>query len=493
MSAETSPLGAGKASSDGRCRLRVLKAATASVVGATALALAVTLPASGQSPSAATPRRAAVTSPGALTQLPGRSGCLVARATPRRGCHRVRALRGPGALLGSHAVASSPDGKHLYVASARSHAIAVFRRNHATGRLTQRPGRAGCVAAGGAGGCGLAVGLAAPNSVAVSPDGKNVYATSAAGSSLAIFHRNRVTGTLTQLPGTLGCFARTARPRCASARALIGPDVIAVSPDGKNVYVGAFFGDAAVAFSRSRATGALTQLPGSSGCIAAAIAGCASGLAMRNPEGLAVSGDGKNVYLAAPLSDAVDVFTRDPAKGALTQATDGTGCLTSKPQSGCATARALRGVDSVTISADDRNVYLTGLSVAILTRAPDTGDLSQRAGRPGCVQPVRVPGCALGRPLLDVEGLAISPDGANVYVTVFASGALDVFDRAGSTGALRQKTGRHGCFTTRSLRRCTRARGGVRGVSSAVVSPDGKYLYAVANLSNSLTAFRIKP
>jgi 6-phosphogluconolactonase (cycloisomerase 2 family) len=26
-----------------------------------------------------------------------------------------------------------------------------------------------------------------------------------------------------------------------------------------------------------------------------------------------------------------------------------------------------------------------------------------------------------------------------------------------------------------------------------VVSPDGKYLYAVANLSNSLTAFRITP
>jgi hypothetical protein len=76
---------------------------------------------------------------------------------------------------------------------------------------------------------------------------------------------------------------------------------------------------------------------------------------------------------------------------------------------------------------------------------------------------------------------------------VFASGALDVFDRAASTGALRQKPGRPGRFTTRALRRCTRARGGVRGVSSAVVSPDGKYLYAVANLSNSLTAFRITP
>ncbi len=146
------------------------------------------------------------------------------------------------------------------------------------------------------------------------------------------------------------------------------------------------------------------------------------------------------------------------------------------------------------ISADDRTVYLTGgisESVAIFTRALGTGDLTQPAGSLGCVQNVQAEGCALGRPLVDPEGLAISPDGANVYVTVFMSGALDVFDRDGSTSALMQKPGELGCFTSIALRGCTPARGGVRGVSSAAVSPDGKYLYAVANLSNSLTAFRI--
>lgn len=34
----------------------------------------------------------------------------------------------------------SPDGNNLYVASARSNEIAVFRRNRATGQLTQTPG-----------------------------------------------------------------------------------------------------------------------------------------------------------------------------------------------------------------------------------------------------------------------------------------------------------------------------------------------------------------
>jgi DNA-binding beta-propeller fold protein YncE len=430
--------------------------------------------------------------PGTLTQLPGSSGCLVAAATP--GCQPVRALQGPGPLLGSHAVALSPDGRNVYVASTRSQAIAAFRRNQTTGRLTQMPGRDGCVAAGGTEHCGSAVGLGAPVSVAVSPDGNNVYATSAQGSSVAVFRRNPITGALTQLTGTAGCVAGMPQRGCANARALVGPDVVAVSADGKNVYVGAFFGAAVVTFSRSGSTGALTQLPGSSGCIADATPGCASGFALRTPEGLAVSADGNNVYVAAALSDAVDVLARDPATGALTQATDGTGCLASTPQSGCATARALKGADAVAISPDDGTVYIAGgisAGIAVVTRDAGTGHLTQPAGTAGCVQRLRVEGCSLGRPLVDPEGLAVTPDGAHVFATMYISSALDVFDRDPATGSLIQKPNQLGCFTTTASRGCTPVRGGVRGVSSAAVSPDGKYLYAVANLSNSLTAFRI--
>ena len=46
---------------------------------------------------------------GKLSQLSGPSGCLVDRATPRRGCTSVRALRGPAPFLGSEAIAISPD------------------------------------------------------------------------------------------------------------------------------------------------------------------------------------------------------------------------------------------------------------------------------------------------------------------------------------------------------------------------------------------------
>jgi DNA-binding beta-propeller fold protein YncE len=40
----------------------------------------------------------------------------------------VRVLDGPAPFLGSEAIAISPDGKNVYVASSKSDAIAVFKR-----------------------------------------------------------------------------------------------------------------------------------------------------------------------------------------------------------------------------------------------------------------------------------------------------------------------------------------------------------------------------
>ena len=45
------------------------------------------------------------------------------------GCGTARALKGPGPFMGSRAIAVSPDGKNVYVASSKSDAIAIFRRN----------------------------------------------------------------------------------------------------------------------------------------------------------------------------------------------------------------------------------------------------------------------------------------------------------------------------------------------------------------------------
>jgi DNA-binding beta-propeller fold protein YncE len=462
-------------------------------------ALSLLIVASLAAPAAAlgapTPQRSRppVAALGTLAQLRGSNGCLVDRSKPRRGCAPVRALRGPAPFLGSGAVAISADGRNVYVASSRSDAIAVFRRDASTGRLTQRSGTAGCIAARGADGCARAVGLDGPNSVTVSGDGRNVYATSFASDAVVIFRRNRSTGALTQATHGRGCIANVAHAGCASARALDGPDVVAVSPDGQSVYVGSFTGNAVAVFSRNPSSGALTQPAGTTGCMVnAPTAGCATGLALGAPEGIAISADGKSFYLAAAISNALDVLTRNPSTGALTQTTDGTGCIVDSALTGCTTGVQLDGPDAVAVSPDDGTVYVTSAlsnSVTTFARTASTGRLTQRTGTSACVIFVLAVGCSLGRALSDPEGVVVSPDDATVYAAAFGSAAVDVFNRSANSGALIQKPRRPGCVVGRATPDCTLGRG-LRGASSVAVSPDGKYLYSAAFASNAVGVFK---
>jgi DNA-binding beta-propeller fold protein YncE len=403
----------------------------------------------------------------------------------------VRALRGPAPFLGSHAVAISPDGRDVYVASSGSDAIAIFRRNARTGTLTQRSGHAGCIALRGAGGCAKAIGLGHPNSVAVSADGKNVYATSLASDAVTTFWRNGASGALTQATG--GCVTGHAGiPGCATARALDGPDVAVVSSDGTSVYVGSFFGNEVAAFVRDPWGGGLKQPSGTAGCIAeTTAAGCATGLALGAPEGLAISGDGNDVYVAAALGNALDVLTRTPSSGALAQATDGSGCIVNSPLAGCTTGVQLAGANAVAVSPSDGDVYVTSLmsnSVTSFTRTAGSGQLAQLSGTSACAIDVLAVGCSLARALKAPEGLAVSPDGASLYAAAFASGAIGVFNRSTSSGALIQKPRRAGCVTTGTVPDCTPGRA-LRGSSSVAVSPDGRFVYAAAFGSNAVGVF----
>ncbi len=426
-------------------------------------------------------------------QSSGKSGCLVDRSAPHAGCKPVRALAGPAPFLGSEAIAISPDAKNVYVASSRSDAIAIFERNTSTGRLTQGTGLAGCIATKGSGGCAIAHGLEGPNSVTVSPDGKNVYATSLDSDAVTIFTRSGQSGALTQAGGVAGCIANVATAGCLTGRALDGPDVVAVSPDGRNVYVGAFKGNAIAVLARNPATGALTQPAGTSGCIAyAPVAECAPGVALAAPEGMAISPDGKNVYVAAALSSALDVFTRNRSTGALTQLGAGAGCIVQSALAGCTSGTELGGADAVAVSPSDSDVYVTSVlsnSVTSFTRTPTTGQLVQQTGTSACVINVLAVGCSLGQALSAPEGLAISPDGASLYTTAFASGAIDVLDRGAESGALTQKPRRAGCLAVGVPQSCSLGRG-LLGASSIAVSPDGRYVYSAAFASNAVSVFR---
>ena len=119
-------------------------------------------------------------------------------------------------------------------------AIAILRRNRATGVLSQTPGSAGCISQGGGGGrCIAGRALDEVWGVAVSPDGRNVYGVSAKVNMLGAIARDTSSGRLSQLPGRHGCFirGRGGLLGCAEGRGLTVAVAVTVSPDGRNVYV----------------------------------------------------------------------------------------------------------------------------------------------------------------------------------------------------------------------------------------------------------------
>jgi hypothetical protein len=85
--------------------------------------------------------------------------------------------------------------------------------------------------------------------VTVSADGHNAYVASFLSDSVAVFDR-AADGTLTQKPGTAGCISDTGAGPCVDGTALAGAAAVTVSPDGKNLYAGAFVGNAVAVFDR---------------------------------------------------------------------------------------------------------------------------------------------------------------------------------------------------------------------------------------------------
>ena len=124
-------------------------------------------------------------------------------------------------------------------------------------------------------------------------------------------------GRLVQPRGADGCIHRTAINRCARGRALTSPEDLVVSPDGRHVYVASYGSHAVAVFARSRRTGLPGTAPRSTRVRAprGRGGGCAPGRALGGPARIAISPDGRNVYVAASGSDALGVFARNRRTG----------------------------------------------------------------------------------------------------------------------------------------------------------------------------------
>jgi DNA-binding beta-propeller fold protein YncE len=314
-------------------------------------------------------------------------------------------------------------------------------------------------------------------------------------------------GALTQLPGTAGCFtpdgaSEDGAGTCSQARGLEEGESAAVSPDGANVYLGSYgnfttVGPGYAVFKRNKSTGALTQLSGKAGCFTsdgssnAGTGTCtkARGLLDSSGDGhdVVFTANGKLVYIAADGSPAsLLIFRRNASTGALTQLSGTAGCITTDgtSQDGagtCKTDAHLLDASGLTLSSDDRFLYVTGTGgshqIEVFSRNKTTGALSDIE----CISQAPAPsGCHSGRVVGDTQFIALTPDGKHAYAGQYAYG-LSVFDRNPSTGLLTQKSGKAGCITDdgkddTGAATCTAGRVTL-GTFPLLVTPNGKWLY----------------
>jgi DNA-binding beta-propeller fold protein YncE len=427
---------------------------------------------------------------GALTQLPGKAGCMTQQDAPAKARRDCTVGRFAGRQMWDLAV--SPDGRDLYVASIGG-AVSVLRIGSG-GRLRQLAGKAGCMSTTGRAGCREVRQLAHSETVAVSPDGRTVYVgVSARGvGGVLTFARDKRTGALRKT----GCLGEGGNRGCTTVRTNFrGPADLAVSPDGRSVYMAS--GDRSgigagivVVFARA-GDGSLSEPAGPAGCLNAdGSAGCTQARALL-PDccGIAVSPDSRDVYLSSwqsvPASSptgldsahfSLDSFSRGGG-GALTQF----GCVNQDGSDGCTAApfkgdQPLNTSGDIVISANGRNLYLAHSStfpsaeaaicgasdnfIAMFPRDPSSGTLGPLAQDMGVCGSIP----------------ALSPDGKSLYgVTGNFGNEVSIFSRDRANGLLSPA----GCIDPYD-RPCQKPRH-LTAPSALAITPDGRHVYVVSD------------
>ena len=282
-------------------------------------------------------------------------------------------------LLTPTDVAVSPNGASVYAVSDSGTLSQLFANPSqgqlTYGGCISNDGSAGAC---GVAGNGMGTALHGAFRVAVSPNGASVYTANESGTNnggtLAHLFANPIQGQLTWD----GCVSDDGSGSACldvpgTGTPLATPTDVAVSPDGASVYAVSFSGTVSHLFANPQ--GQLSW----DGCVSNDGSGgtCAdvpgTGAPLDGAFGVAVSPDGRSLYVASRTASSISSFSIAPG-GQLTFQ----GCLSDNAIPGCVDppGEPLKGADAVAVSPDGRSVYVTGSgngTVAHFFRAQSSG------------------------------------------------------------------------------------------------------------------------
>jgi 6-phosphogluconolactonase (cycloisomerase 2 family) len=249
-------------------------------------------------------------------------------------------------------------------------------------------------------------GLAGASGVAISDDGWNVYAVGALDDAVAVFLRDPETGLLS--------FVEYHQDGLDGVDNLRNPTDVAVSSDGRHVYVTSDLDNAIVVFRRT-SFGRLAY-------VRSYVTGVDGVWGIGGASAVDLNREGSLVFVTGGLEDSLAVFARDVTSDAL---------VFTDVENTYSGALGLTGASDVSVSPDGRHVYTSSdIDNAISIFA--TGSTRTTVDFVGWLQN----GSAGVAGLAGASAITLDRDGGHVFATGALSNAVSVYERNIASGLL---------------------------------------------------------
>jgi len=375
---------------------------------------------------------------------------------------------GVSALVQPSALALSPDGAFAYAASESRDAVLLFSRDPGNGRLSYlRDYRA---VAGGL----LGARLDGAKHLLISADGRHLYVAARNDGAIAVLSRDLSNGELSFVANQV---EGQANPGAAggTTRGLSGVSRLAISPDGRHVYASGSLGNSLSVFARDPAAGGLSFIEAETQGVNDPSDAGGQVIGLERPAGLSVSADGAQVYVAARFGNAVVVFDREPSA-----AVPRYGQLSFRIayRNGLLGVSGIAGASDLVLSPDGAQLYVAAEADNGVVRFDRGSDGSLTWRRRFSRGDTNLPGMA------GPQSISLSADGRQLYVAGFGDSSLTIFERssapatAGNLRPLQTLFDEEGSVFN------------MGGPVAVLPSTDGRQIYVVASTDSAIVVLR---